>query len=120
MTPDERLASIEAQLKHLVEASGKANERMDRTNDRLEAVARLEERWQSLDQRVGVLTVSFERELQRRSRIDDNMFDRVRILENATSMNSHGRGLWEGVATKVGSALAGALVLYLFQLAFGG
>ena len=116
MNADERLAKIEVQLASLVKGQQEQGARMDRTNDRLEIVARLEERWTSMDQRMGILTRSFERELQRRAEIDDSMFTRVRELENSSGMNSHGRDMVERLALVV----LGGLALYAFQIAWGG
>lgn len=116
MNADERLAKIETQLTSLVKSQQEQGARLDRTNERLEVVARLEERWQSLDQRMGVLTQSFERELARRSKIDDNLFDRVRKLESGGAMNSHGREMAERVAL----VILGGLALYTIQMMWGG
>lgn len=116
MNADERQATLEVQMAQLTKAMNTMAERMDRMNERLEIVARLEERWQSLDQRLGVLTQSFERELQRRSRIDDNLFDRVRVLESGSNMNSHGREMAERVAL----VILGGLALYTIQMMWGG
>lgn len=116
MNADERLAKIEVQLASLMKGQQEQGARMDRTNERLEIVARLEERWSSMDQRMGILTRSFERELQRRAEIDDSMFTRVRELENSSGMNSHGRSMIE----RVGLIVLGGAALYLFQITVGG
>ena len=116
MNADERLASIEVQLASLCKCVHQQGQRMDRIGDKLEVVARLEERWQSLDHRLGVLTQAFERELARRGKIDDNLFDRVRVLESSTGMNSHGRDMAERVAV----ILLGGLGLYTMQMIGGG
>lgn len=116
MNAEERLAKIETHLEALIKSQHEQGARMDRTNERLEVVARLEERWQSLDQRMGVLTQSFERELQRRARIDDSLFDRVRKLETSSGMNSHGRTIVE----RLGLLVGGGVALYLIQITFSG
>ena len=116
VTPDERLASIEVQLASLCKCVHQQGERMERVASRLEVIARLEERWQHLDKQLGVLTRSFESELARRSKIDDNLFDRVRKLESGGAMNSHGREMAERVAL----FMIGGLALYTVQAIWGG
>lgn len=113
VTPEERLAAMEATLNQLFEFTKKSHDRMDRFNDKLEVVARLEERWQSLDQRVVVMNSSIESELSRRNRIDENVFDRVRILENQTGVNTNRTNKIDQYAVPLLSTAFGAALTYL-------
>ena len=91
---DERLAAMAATLDQLCEYTRQNQARMDRFSEKLETVARL------------------EAELARRNRIDENLFDRVRMIENQTGLNSHGRDVTERLIIPIVASLLGAGLTY--------
>lgn len=112
VTTEERIAAMEATLNQLFDFTKKSHDRMDKFGDKLEIVARLEERWQSLDQRVIVMSSSFESELSRRNRIDENLFDRVRSIENQTGVNTNRSNTFEKYLIPLVTASVTATLTY--------
>jgi len=113
VTPEERLAAIEASLHQLFVYIKESTDRVNNIGEKLEIVARLEERYHSVDHRVNVLSTTLEMELARRTRIDENLFDRVRIIENQSGLNTQAYGLMVRIAIPTFTTLIGALVTYL-------
>jgi len=113
VTPEERLAAIEASLQQLFVYIKESTDRVNNIGEKLEIVARLEERYHSVDHRVNVLSTTLEMELARRTRIDENLFDRVRIIENQSGLNTQAYGLMVRIAIPAFTTLIGALVTYL-------
>lgn len=120
MTADERLAAIEVTLQQLLNCTSQTSDRMDRVSERLEVVARLEERWKALDQRVGVLSSAFESELSRRTNLDEAIFERVRNIENQSGVNSYRRDFLDKLSVPVLSGLGGAGLSYILLQIFAG
>ena len=117
---DERLSRIEERLGTTTETLSRTVDRLDSIGDRLETVARLEERWQSHDLRLSEISAAIRTENERRSRIDDAMFDRVRVLEQRVGLNSHGRDITERAAIPLAMAILGGLAVYSFKVFWGG
>ena len=117
---DQRLSRIEERLMQTSDTLSRTVDRLDSIGDRLEIVARLEERWQSHDMRLSEISTCIRTENERRSRIDDAVFDRLRELESQNKLNSHGRDLGERTAIPLAAAIAGGLAVYTIQLVWGG
>lgn len=109
---DERLAAIEVNLNQLLACTSQTSDRMNSIIDRLEIVARLEERYKSLDARVAVLSKAHENEMSRRTSIDEVIFERVRAVENSTGIQDYRGGLSERLLIPVITAIVTGLLTF--------
>ena len=120
VTPDERLAKIEQSLDHVCSCIARTNDSLSAITTRLEAVARLEERYISMDGRIATMQSNEERRLVREEKVRDIIFDRLRTLEGDSSLNSHGRDMTERAAIPLATAILGGLAVYTIKLVWGG
>lgn len=115
MNPDERMARIEQQLEQIADCLSRTTQTVATITARMESVARLEERYVSMDNRIESMQVNEERRLNREEKVRDIIFDRIRNLENSSGLNSHGRDMIERYMIPLAAALSGGLIMYIIQ-----
>ena len=114
----ERLARLEGKTEAYDKMFVKMSNSLDAINQSLQKLIALEQQHQALDQRHIQLRDDFSSSAKHQGDRLGKIEDRLQTAERFTTLNTHGRDMWEGIIKPlIASVVSGSLIavsVYLF------